>query len=377
MASTACGGSEPGGAATSASTVDTVPATEVVETTDASTSTAHRSTTTTTTSTTAVSSTSVAITNPPSQPSAAAPEPAGPSVSFPPYTPLPGVTGLAPLTGLAVDDATAALPILAVKVDNHPAARGQWGLDGADVVFEENVEQLTRFVALFQSRQPAEVGPVRSARTGDIDVLAGMNRPVLAWSGGNKGVTRIVRAADAAGLLVDLSALRVNCYRRDGSRKSPHNLVLNTACARVNQDDAGPARPLWSFADPAAPVVGAPDGAFDVKMDGVAVRWQWDPAGRSYLRFQDGRQHVSAGGVPVAVTNVVVISAVHIPSPVDARTPEPQTVGTGRVAVHTGGVVRTGSWTRALATDPWTFTADDGTPILLAPGSTFVELARA
>jgi hypothetical protein len=290
---------------------------------------------------------------------------------------LPGVTGFAPLTGLAVDDATASRPILAVKVDNHPAARGQWGLDGADVVFEENVEQLTRFVALFQSRQPAEVGPVRSARTGDIDVLAAMNRPVLAWSGGNKGVTKIVRAADAAGLLVDLSALRVNCYRRDGSRKSPHNLVLNTGCARANQDDAGPARQLWPFADPSVPVTGPPDGAFDVKMDGVAVRWQWDPVSGAYLRFQDGRQHVTAGGVPVAVTNVVVISAVHVPSPVDARTPEPQTVGSGRVAVHTGGTVRVGTWSRVLATDPWTFTADDGSPILLAPGTSFVELTRA
>lgn len=86
-----------------------------------------------------------------------------PSVSWPPYQPLPGVTGTAALTGLAIDDASAAVPIIAVKIDNTTAARGQWGLDGADVIFEENVESITRFVALFQSRQPAEIGPVRSA----------------------------------------------------------------------------------------------------------------------------------------------------------------------------------------------------------------------
>ena len=61
-------------------------------------------------------------------------------------------------------------PIVAVKIDNYRLARPQWGLDLADAVIELNVEGVTRFVALFQTDLP-EVGPVRSARTSDLDLL--------------------------------------------------------------------------------------------------------------------------------------------------------------------------------------------------------------
>lgn len=300
-----------------------------------------------------------------------------PSVSWPPYQPLPGVTGTAALTGLAIDDASAAVPIIAVKIDNTTAARGQWGLDGADVIFEENVESITRFVALFQSRQPAEIGPVRSARTGDLYLLSGMNRPILAWSGGNAGVTAWVESAASAGRLVNVSALKVHCYRRDSSRAKPHNLVLDTACARTHSADAGSARPLWEFAPADTPATGTLTNEFDVKMDGVRVHWAFDAGNGIYVRYQDGKVHTSAGGVPVTVTNVVIVSCQHIPSPADARSKVPVTVGSGSAVVHSGGMARTGTWTRATDTDPWTFTAADGTPILLAPGTTFVELTRA
>ena len=46
-----------------------------------------------------------------------------------------------PLTGVATTDIQAiARPALVVKIDNHPLARPQSGLNEADIVFEENVE---------------------------------------------------------------------------------------------------------------------------------------------------------------------------------------------------------------------------------------------
>jgi hypothetical protein len=325
------------------------------------------------------------------------------------------VHGFAALTGLPVDDATAARPIIAVKVDNHRAARGQWGLDAADVVFEENVESLTRFIALFQSRRPAEVGPVRSARTTDVHVLSAMNRPVLVWSGGNYGVTSMMTSADAAGVLVNLSALAKGqgCYRRDGSRPAPHNLIASMPCIAARQGAAGPARPLWSFVPltspspppttsstaPATPdtgtgvvatvaptttvpftsasQAGTPEAAFDVAMDGVRVHWAWDAVAGRYMRFTDGVPHRTVGGVQLSATTVVVMYCRHVPSPVDRRTPEPQTTGSGRVAVHSGGRVILGTWSRANDRSPWVFTDAAGVRILLARGTTFVELARA
>lgn len=290
---------------------------------------------------------------------------------------MPGLPGGAALTGLPLDASTAALPIIAVKIDNEVPARGQFGLDGADVVFEENVESMTRFIALFHSRQPAEVGPVRSARSGDLYILAAMNRPVLAWSGGNAGVTSWVESAAAAGRLVNLSALRFACYRREASRPRPHNLILSMACARSKSGSAGAARPLFGFQTESAVLTGWQIPSFDLRMDGVRVHWDYDAGTGRYLRSQDGTPHTTAGGVRISATNVVIAYCRHIASPVEPRSPAPVTVGNGRVVVNTGGVTRTGIWSRPTDTDPWTFIGDDGLPILLEQGTTWVELARA
>ncbi|CAB4365722.1 unannotated protein [freshwater metagenome] len=335
----------------------------VVVTTTTSSSTTSSSTTSSSSTTTSSTTTTIA-------PTTTAGHVHIPSVSWPPYSPLPGATGSAPLTGLAGGGDA---PIVAVKIDNSQPARGQWGLDGADVVFEENVEGVTRFIALFQSRQPAEVGPVRSARTGDLYLLSGMNRPILAWSGGNAGVTAWVQGAADAGRLVNLSALRVHCYRRDASKPKPHNLVLDVACARSKGIGAGAARPLWEFG---TVTTGTPTAAFDVRMNGGGVHWEWDATNGYYVRWMGGAVHTTAGGVPLTATNVVIVSCTHIPSPADGRSLVPVTVGSGKVTIHSGGLARTGTWVRALDTDPWTFIGDDGATLVLNPGTTYVELPK-
>ena len=77
-----------------------------------------------------------------------------------------------PLTGMPITDpALAARPALVVKIDNHPDARPQSGLNQADIVFELLVEGITRYALVFGSTLPTTVGPVRSARSSDIDLL--------------------------------------------------------------------------------------------------------------------------------------------------------------------------------------------------------------
>ena len=86
-----------------------------------------------------------------------------------------------PLTGLP---ASSGAPVLAVKVDNSPAGRPWTGVEDADVVYVEPVEGgTTRLLAVFSSRLPASVGPVRSARESDVTVLGAYGRPALAFSG--------------------------------------------------------------------------------------------------------------------------------------------------------------------------------------------------
>ena len=77
-----------------------------------------------------------------------------------------------------------------VKIDNHPEARPQTGLNQADIVYEEMVEGITRFFAVFQStdvdaRRADPLGPHHRRRTRS----AGLTEPLFAWSGGNRDVS--------------------------------------------------------------------------------------------------------------------------------------------------------------------------------------------
>jgi len=359
----------------SSTSVPPIPSTDTAPSTTALTSTTSTSTSTTVPATTSTTSTTTSTLPPPTT-----------SVVngipvFEPYEPLPGIDGVAALTGLVADGEVTSRSIIAVKVDNVRQARPQWGLEQADVIFEENVEQATRFVALLHSEQPDRIGPVRSARTGDIDILAGMNRPILAWSGGNRGVTRWIGAASDAGLIVDFTAQRNPCYARTSAKSAPHNLLLDPACARSERSfGPGAARPLWwidadwelprsSFAEPST--------EFDVEMDGNRVTWRWDETTQTYLRFQNGAAHVTQSGDQLAFTNVIELYSPHFPSPVDGRSPNPLTTGRDRAVVHRAGTTIEGVWERRSPIDPFVFIdANTGELIALAPGTTFVEIVR-
>lgn len=91
---------------------------------------------------------------------------------------------VAPLTGLKVaDPALVNRPALVAKIDNldrgPESALPQAGVSRADVVFEEIVEgNITRFAAVFHSKAPGRIGPIRSARTTDVILLPQLG-PVL------------------------------------------------------------------------------------------------------------------------------------------------------------------------------------------------------
>lgn len=353
------------------STTTTVASTSTT-TTSVPTSTSSTTTTSTTSSTTTTTSSTTTTTEPARRrPPDTLRRPDG----YARHEPLPAWEGEAALTGLEIDPTIAARPALAVKIDNAPGGRPPWNLADADLVVEENVEGITRFVAVYHSTTPDRIGPVRSARLSDLDILASLNRPVLAWSGGNPGVTSYVRAGHRLGWFSNLSAQSTSCFWRSVVRRAPHNLVLDPTCVWESTTYAGPARPVFAR-DDGTPPSGAGEREFRVRMDGITISWVWDPGTDRYLRRQAGDWHVDADGDAVAATNVVVLEVDYEPSVVDARSPQAITVGSGRATVHRGGMAIPGTWTRADRFDPFTLVTSDGRPLTLAPGTTFVELTR-
>ncbi len=196
-----------------------------------------------------------------------------------------------PLTGLPITDpALAQRQALVVKIDNHPDARPQSGLNAADLVYEENVEQLTRFAAVFQTNYAGPVGPIRSGRTQDVMLLGSLNKPMFAWSGGNAGVTQAIDGSDFFVVRVDANefASQAGTYRAN-DREAPHNLsqrrrpVLVLARGRRAAAAAVPVPRRRSAA------AGDDSPGVQLAMDGVKVGWKYD-AGEQRVRPVAGRQ---------------------------------------------------------------------------------------
>ena len=278
-----------------------------------------------------------------------------------------------PLTGIPVaDPVIAARPALVVKIDNAGGARPQTGFNAADIVFEEIVNaHITRFAMVFQSRDSDPVGPIRSGRIQDINLFGSYNRPLFAWSGGNKTVTAAVDASD----LVNLSQLRVGVYFRTTDKPVPHNLYSRTS-ALWKKAPAGSQPPVrqFSYRRDGDAVAGSPSAGVDVKLDSIKVNWKWNAAKGLYFRQMGGNAHFDAAGGQVTTNNVVVLAMNYLPGISDS--PDAQTIGTGEAYVFTGGNYVHATWTRTDRLLPFVLTADDGSVVGLTPGRTFVELPR-
>ncbi len=319
------------------------------------------------------SDTSAATTTAPAQPG-------GPATTVAPTnTAAPAEPGTVyPLTGLPITDAAAAArPALVVKIDNDPAARPQAGLNAADIVFEEIIETQTRFAAVYQSQGSDPVGPIRSARETDVDLLDGLNQPLFVYSGGNPGVTATIDASD----FVDLSALNDSVFSgggfyRDDTRPEPSNEYATTSQLwTLAPAGAGPPAQQFRYRAEGDALVGETVSGVDIYLEGLLVGWRYDAASGNYLRTNDGVAHLDASTEQVSTRNVIVMTIDYPYSVTDARSPQADTIGYGEVWVFCDGSLVRGIWTRADRFSPIVLTGPDG-PIALTPGRTWVELAR-
>jgi hypothetical protein len=286
-----------------------------------------------------------------------------------------------PLTGLPMaDGTTSAHPAVAVKIDNSADAWPQVGINQADLVYEVWVEGITRFATIFHSTPGDPVGPVRSARSTDINLVGNLGKPLLAWSGGNPGVTGQVKEAEAWGTLVDAShSVAEPHYWRQAGRTAPHNLFTNVSSLITAVPGGGSPAPVAAFRSDGEPLHPGALPAAGVQVDfglGSVVEYRWDPARSCWARFQEG-PFVDEAGEQVCPANVVVMHTQYGPSVADARSPEAYSVGDGEMMLLSDGQAILGRWARPEAGAAWSFVAFDGAPLALTPGRTWFALPRA
>jgi hypothetical protein len=306
----------------------------------------------------------------------AEPPPAGPPTTTdlpsssttpkPTATPQPESKPTDPLTGGKVSGH----PVIAVKVENIAAARPQVGLSQADIVFVEEVEGAqTRLVAIYHSTFPHRLGPVRSARSTDAELLPLFGKPGLVYSGANARVQRRLAAA---------SLVLIYRETRDRSRVAPHNVFVDLAkIARAERP--GKARPIgWTFAaEPGQSARPAKDGKLTSRIGHDVFGFRYSN-GRYTVTWKGQRYVDGDSGAVTKADNVVVMRVRNVPDGNRDVLGSPsvlsKTVGKGAVTVYRDGRKIAGRWQRDKTSAPLRFTDSAGHTIALKPGHTWVTL---
>ncbi|MCK0118800.1 DUF3048 domain-containing protein [Isoptericola sp. S6320L] len=293
--------------------------------------------------------------------------------------PTPDAPIVWPLTGVETDE-VAARPALAVKIENDPVVRPQTGLDAADMVWEQVIEGgVTRFVAVYHSRVPDAVEPVRSVRPMDPAIVAPLDG-ILAYSGAQQPFIDDVRAAGTQSVIMDAGDPG---FRRDPGAAAPHNVIGDPQAFLARADGERTAPPPAQFAFAAegrstAVADGAERSSLDVHLSPrQTAGWDWDADAGAWLRREGADPSMAASGERHAAANVVVLEVEVVDTsfkdPAGAPVPETQLVGSGTAFVASGGRVLEAEWSKESVRDPVELVAG-GEPVELEPGATWVEL---
>lgn len=282
---------------------------------------------------------------------------------------------LGALSGKACPGATQR-PV-AVMLAGDREARPLSGLQAADMVIEMPVivNSITRYMALYQCGEPAEIGSVRSARAPFIGLAKGYDAVFAHWGGEHDALTNL-----RGGIINNVDAL-VNPYTafwRKPAIPRPHNGFtsyerLTQAAQKMGYDLSFEPRAFFTFSHALCNdcsqqtiTVGYP-GAF-------RVSYSYDPQSNIYLRNKGGTPELDAlTGQQVAADNVVILWAniYHTYSQYDTIDLEGKT---GRLQAFISGNIIDGTWKKEGFASPLLFYDEQGKPLALTPGSTWVQV---
>jgi hypothetical protein len=346
---------------------------------------------TTTTSTSTTTTTILAPPPPPAirlPPPPPRPRPAPPKPPPPPPPPQPKAVPLpgdSPLTGIGVGGYETGHPALVVKIDNVEAARPQTGLNEADVVIEEQVEGgQTRLAAVFHSTPADPVGPIRSARSTDINLLAPLYHPLFSYSGANRDFKQLVRESS----MIDVGVENFpGKYFRGGGKPAPHNLMSNTSWLHaLAAPDAQAPPPLFSYraagtrpSEPEARPVSRVSATWSYQgRNRTGVSYDWDTAAGGWTRIMNGSLHVDSAGRKIAPTNVIIqFVTYHDTGYRDssgAEVPEADVIGSGDGWFLSAGYLAPVRWQKRDKDEVTVFRGKDDRYARLLPGRTWLEL---
>ena len=285
---------------------------------------------------------------------------------------------------------------IAVMVENSFAARPQSGLNLADVVFEIVDEYgITRFIAIYNSNDAPQVGPVRSARPYYAEIARGFD-PIYAFFG---TYPECYGAIEDMGMYV-LSAMSDRSgsssitgqapYWRDWNRSSIQEHTAFMSVAQLKEKARQLGYPLEGNGLPFSYKMDAPESErgniSNIHIDfsthayaprGFDLNYIYNKSGNYYLRYMGGNAHLDYNtGQQITAKNVVVM-VTDIQGPLDKYGHmSVRTIGNGTAFIFIDGKVIQGSWQRGSIFEPYVFKDGSGNIVSFNEGSTWIAMVQ-
>ena len=267
-------------------------------------------------------------------------------------------------------------PILVVKIDDTNEAHPQIGIDKADVVYIEQVEGgLVRLAAVFSTEVPAKIGPIRSARISDIDLMAQFGKVAFFYSGAQSKFRPVIQAAN----LFDIGAEHESpkLYGRDPNRFAPYDMILDgtEAKARIADLDVATAKNIgWNFGE----LSNKGEEILSAKVHWPAANYSAKWSGKGWDLLHNGMADVTSDGVQISPSTFVIQKVVITDSiykdKLGGVTPLSVTIGEGTGWVLRNGFAIKATWNRPDASSGTTWSDLEGKEIKFAAGQVWVAL---
>ena len=290
------------------------------------------------------------------------------------------------LSGLELSDGVLDSRPVAVMIENSPDSRPQSGLINADIVFEVVDEYgITRYVAIFSSRDAEIMGPVRSARIYYAEIARSFDPIYSFWGTYPDAYQAIINLdMDVLDANSDAYVPYTNSGWREKSRSdvTEHTAFMSTIGIKEDAEEFGYSleggqSPLNFKLDAVESERGSiSDIVVDFSQSTYKVDFKFDPELNKYMKSTAGEPHIDFESKEQLSVNNVVVLITDIDGPIDqyghmvVRTTGSHEIGEAYFFLD-GNVVE-GTWGRTSAFDPFEFKDKDGNTVLFNRGSTWV-----
>jgi len=289
---------------------------------------------------------------------------------------------------------------LGIMINNHTEARPQSCLYNADIVYEAVAEGgITRFLAVYQTKDCEKVGPVRSARVYYEDWNAEYNGIYAHWGAAyqDKNDPSVTFPEADAYLKVnelnmpDLDQMWLGdlaYWRLDRPGKATEHTgytstkrLWDAYTIKYPENDWRIVQPFdsWKFKDDAEsskrPQKGALEFDFWETTPGYNVKWEYDSATNDYKRYQGGEMVKDADtGKEIRAKNVIVQFQKESSVGDKKNHLMYQTLGTGEAQIFRDGQKITAVWSKQSPRSRTKYYDSAGNPVEFARGQMWVEI---